>query len=96
MNSAAALTANQAANSDEERTKRLFVGFLSSALGVDQTYAGEDGYAASSTGTYTIANPDGTYSVLGQPVSNQNTPAVVAGIPPGFLLLVGLVLFLLR
>lgn len=96
MNSAAALTANQAADSDEQRTKRLFVGFLSSALGVDQTYSGEDGQASSSTGTYTIANPDGTYSVLGQPISNQNTPGVAAGIPPGFLLLVGLVLLLLR
>ena len=88
-----ALAADRA---DEERTKRLFVGFLSSVLGVDQTFNGEDGRAQSSANQYIIGNPDGTYSQLGRPVSNVQAGTTVAGIPTGFLLLVGLALLILR
>lgn len=96
MGTIAATNANLELGSDEARTKRLFIGFLSSVLGVDQTMTGEDGLPSSPTGVYTIANPDGTYSVQGQSVSNQNTGAgAVAGISPGMLLLlVGLVFVL--
>lgn len=57
---------------DEERTKRLFVGFLSSALGVDQTYVGEDGFVGQRTGQGISVNPvTGHYSVEGQTTSSQ-------------------------
>lgn len=83
---------------DEQRTKRLFVGFLSGLLGVDQSYTGEDSAPASRTGTYQIANPDGTYSVLGQPVSsqNQNPISTITGISAEVLLLGAIALFLLN
>ena len=80
---------------DDERSKRMFVGFLSSILGVDQTMNGVDYYAANRADQYIIGNPDGSYSVLGQPVSNQQR-GTVGGIPTGFLLLAGLALLLLR
>ena len=81
---------------DDERTRRLFVGFLSSVLGVDQTVNGVDYGAGNRADQYIISNPDGTYSQLGQPVSSQQGRAPVAGIPTGFLLLAGLALLLLR
>lgn len=97
MQTQAALTADQTEQADEVRTKRLFIGFLSSVLGVDQTLNGQDGAPVRTTGQYLIANPDGTYSVLGQSVSNQNTAAATAaGFPVPLLLLVGVFLFLLK
>lgn len=96
MAGASALTADQEQAADEDRTKRLFIGFLTSALGVDQTYIGADGQPASQTGQYTILNPDGSYSVQGQSVSNQNTVAGALGLSPGLLLLIGLAFFLLK
>ena len=97
-----ALQANQA---DEDRTKRAFVGFLTAALGVDQTYTNQDAVIASPPGTYIVAAPDGTYSILGQSSSNLNTgraaqPAAglnVAGITiPPIILLAGLAWLALR
>lgn len=89
------LAAQQA---DEDRTKRLFIGFLSSALGVDQTMHGEDSVPSRGTGDYIIANPDGSYSALGQPVSNLNrAPAqTVQGLPVGLLMLAGLAYMLFK
>jgi hypothetical protein len=58
-------------DADVERTKRVFIGFLSSVLGVDQTYATDDGYISNAPGQYIIANPDGTYSQVGRSVSSQ-------------------------
>ena len=75
-----------AAGSDEERTKRMFVGFLSSALGVDNLYASTDNQVGNPTGQYIIANPDGTASVQGQPVSNRQSVAAT-GLSPGMMLL---------
>ncbi len=92
------LIADQTAQADEDRTKRLFVGFLSSVLGVDQTMNGVDAVptAGNSPGQYVIANPDGTFSVQGQSVSNLNIPATVAGVPVGLLLMAALAFVLLR
>ena len=68
------------AQADEERTKRSFIGFLSSALGVDQNYATDDMYASNRVGQYRIANPDGTVSALGRSSSNvQSTGLMVGG-----------------
>lgn len=69
---AEAVAARQA---DEDRVARAFVGFMSAALGVDQTYQGQDALIASPPGTFIVAAPDGSYSVLGQPVSNLNAGA---------------------
>jgi t-SNARE complex subunit (syntaxin) len=82
---------------DEQRTKRMFVGFLSSALGIDQTYANEDGYVGNASGQYIIANPDGTYSKVGQSVSNQNNGSAAAGLvlTPGLLMVGALIAFLM-
>ena len=97
METQAALTADQAQLEDEQRTKRLFVGFLSSVLGVDQLRTTDDNNANGSTGQFMIANPDGTYSALGRSVSNQqSTVASSLGVSPGLLLLAGLAWFLLR
>lgn len=88
MPSQAARAADQTRDNDEERTKRLFIGFLSSALGVDQITTDADSSPYGGSPGYTIANPDGTYSALGQPVSNLNAMAApAAGIPPGLLML---------
>lgn len=92
------MTQAQTAQADEERTKRAFVGFLSSALGIDQNYAGEDSYIGSAPDQYVIANPDGSFSVQGRARSSLQSPAAAAGlvIPPGLLLLGGLLFFLAR
>lgn len=89
------LVADQTTRADEDRTKRAFIGFLSSVLGVDQTMTSADGQVGSPTGQYVIANPTGTYSVQGQPVSNLNT-ATIAGVPVGFILLAALAFALLN
>ncbi len=90
------LVADQAQSADEERTKRLFVGFLASVLGVDQTMNGADSVPAQRTGQYIVGNPDGTYSVQGQSSSNLNTQSTVAGFPVGLLLLAGLAYVVLK
>lgn len=92
--SSSGLVAAQTAQADEERTKRAFIGFLSSALGVDQTYTNDDAFAQNAPGQYIIANPDGSYSQVGRSVSNLNSStAQVAGfaVTPG-LLIIGAVL----
>lgn len=92
-----ALMADQAKQADEDRTKRAFIGFLSSVLGVDQTMNGADSAVGSAPGQYVIAdNPNGNYSVQGQPRSNLNTAQTVAGVPVGFLLIAGLAYMLLK
>lgn len=91
----------QADERDEERTKRQFVGLVASALGVDQSYLSDDARASSMLpDRYIIANPDGTFSTLGQPASNvqRATEPAAAGITitPGLLLIIGAALLLLR
>jgi len=90
----AATDANAAAEQDQLRTKRVFVGLLASALGVDQTYTTADSVPASTPGQFSVANPDGTASVQGQPISNLNTPVAALSVSPGMLLVVGLVAWL--
>lgn len=88
------LTIDQVNAASEERTKRLFVGFLSSALGVDQTYTNTDGYVANAPNQFVIANPDGSYSTVGRSQSNLqgvNSPGMQ--LSPLMLLLGGFLLF---
>jgi hypothetical protein len=82
-------------DADLERTKRAFVGFLSSVLGVDQSYSRQDAYIGNRADQFTIADPQGNFSQVGQPVSNLNQPLAAAGVTPGMLLLVAGLVFLL-
>lgn len=78
---------------DDERAMRMFVGLFRSLLGQDQT----DPYLdADPTGErlvqFQIANPDGTASIVGKPVSNvqqgaQPMPVTVGGVPLSWLVL---------
>lgn len=80
------------AEQDKQRTARSFISFLSGALGVqDQSWAGEDAYAANRPGQYTTISPYGE-SVVGLPVSNQQ--ATVLGMSLPMLLLIGGVIYL--
>ena len=70
------LIASQVQQADEDRTKRAFIGFLGSYLGIDQTYTNADGSVNNAAGQFMIANPDGSYSQVGQSRSNLNSVAV--------------------
>ena len=59
--------------SDGARTSRMFVGFLNSIVGSDQNYVGQDGMPVNPAGQFSIANPDGTMSVMGVARSNTQT-----------------------
>jgi hypothetical protein len=92
--------ADQTAAQDQLRTSRAFIGFLSSALGVDQTMPGEDGQASNAPGIYVVANPDGTFSTVGRSTSNvQGTGSKVAGLvlsPTLLLILLGVGFLILK
>lgn len=81
---------------DELRTKRAFVSFLSSAFGLDQTYAGQDGYATNYPRQYQSIGLNGAVGVEGAPISNSQTRAIVFS--PGVLILAALAVgvFVLR
>jgi len=75
--------------SDWDRAARMFVGFSNSIVGnTDQVYAGNDTSVYNATGQFTVANPDGTYSVAGVPRSNIQ-PLQVAGVGLMPLILIG-------
>lgn len=96
--SAEGLAADATQRADEERTKRSFIGFLSSVLGVDQTYTNDDYLPANQTGQYIIANPDGSYSQVGRSVSNLQPIQGVTGftITPGMVLLAAVAFMVFR
>jgi hypothetical protein len=84
------------AESDTDRVNRSFLGFMSSALGVDNNYVGDDGVMRQATGQYITMNPlDGSYSVVGSPVSTLQQRGVAAG-GGGLLLLLVLGFVLLK
>lgn len=77
-----------AAESDTDRVNRSFLGFLQSALGVDNTYSGDDTYMRQPAGQFLVMNPlDGSYSVMGSSQSNLQNNGMVAGMSPLVLLL---------
>lgn len=59
---------------DLTRALRLFTGMSNTIVGSDQNLNGEDPYVSNRTGQYVIANPDGTYSQMGMPRSNMQSP----------------------
>lgn len=80
---------------DEQRTKRAFISFLSTAFGVDQTMANADGYAVNQPRQYQTIGPSGVVGVEG---TSQNTAqASVMGSPLVLILLgAGLVYLVLQ
>lgn len=72
---------------DKERTKRAFVQFVGTALGVDQTITGEDGSVYHSAGGYWSVNPQS--GAAAPTVPNRFV------ITPDHMLIGGLVIFAL-
>lgn len=60
--------------SDLTRALRMFTGMANTIVGSDQNLNGEDPYASSQAGQYTVANPDGTYATMGLARSSMQTP----------------------
>lgn len=89
MNDYASLVAQQ----DDLRTQRAFVSFLSTAFGLDQTYAGQDGYAANYPRQYQSIGIGGAVGVEGAPISNLQTRAII--LSPGMLILGAIVVGIL-
>jgi hypothetical protein len=81
---------------DQQRTGRLFLAAIGSAMGInDQSYLGQDSYAVNFPGQYQTIGMNGAIGVEGRPISNAQRTGTVAGIPVGLLLVIGLV-FLLK
>lgn len=77
-----------AAESDTDRVNRSFLGFMQSALGVDNTYSGDDVNMRQPVGQFLVMNPlDGSYSVVGSSQSSLQGNRTVAGMSPMMLLL---------
>lgn len=83
---------------DEERTKALFLGFLTGVLGNEQTLSGEDGRPVQQTGQFVSVNTQtGSVSIEGQPISNQKTFQAVTGLSgTSLLILAALAYFVLK
>jgi hypothetical protein len=73
------------AQQDEMRTKRAFISFLSTALGADQMYAGQDASAVNPPYRYQVIGPTGV-GIEGAPVSTAQSsvrlsmPVALAGV----------------
>lgn len=72
---------------DAQRTGRAFISFLSSAMGVEQTYADQDGNAVNYPRQYQSIGPGGLVGVEGTARSNGQTSALLAS--PLVLLAIG-------
>lgn len=70
-------TSDLVAEQDSQRTARAFISFLSTALNVDQSYAGQDGYAVNNPRQYQSIGPGGLIGVEGTASSNGQTIAFV-------------------
>lgn len=79
---------------EDMRTRRAFVDFLGTALGVEQTYAGTDNGINSPTGQYRVIGSTGV-AVEGVPRSSAQPIAQIGGvrITPGMVVF-GLVIYL--
>jgi hypothetical protein len=77
---------------DQARVQRAFIGLFTSLLGADQTNLYDDAYAGNRAGQYAIANPDGSQSQQGQPVSNVQP---LLGVSPSGQLAISLPLLLI-
>lgn len=65
---------------DQQRTGRLFLAAIGSAMGLyDQNYQGEDGYAVNYPGQYQAIGINGAVGVEGRPVSNAQGTRLSVG-----------------
>ena len=65
---------------DQQRTGRLFLAAIGSAMGInDQSYLGQDGYAVNYPGQYQAIGMNGAIGVEGRPVSNVQTGSLSTG-----------------
>lgn len=75
------------AEQDSLRTRRAFIGLLSTLAGVEQTYTSDDGAAVNPPYQYQVIGPQGV-AVQGAPVSTaQGVNLGGITIPPAVLLL---------
>ncbi len=72
---------------DEQRTKRAFISFLTTALGSDQTLASQDAYAVNLPRQYQTIGLNGADGVEGAPRSSIQQAASVTPV----MLILGLV-----
>lgn len=79
------------AQQDYNRTARMFLATLQSALGNDQTYAGQDGNAVNYPRQYQTIGTNGAVGVEGAPISNAQSKAVA--LSPGMMILGALALY---
>lgn len=78
------------AQQDQQRTGRMFVSFLASAMGVDQAMPGTDGQAYNTPSQYQVVTPYGV-GVEGQPISSAQGLRLPVPLIVGALILVALV-----
>lgn len=78
---------------DEQRTARSFISFLSTAMGVDQTYASQDGYAVNMPRQYQSIGPNGLVGVEGTSRSSGQMQSLISS-PVVLLALAAAVAFL--
>lgn len=65
---------------DQQRTGRLFLAAIGSAMGInDQSYLGQDGYAVNYPGQYQSIGTGGAVGIEGRPVSNVQGPQLSGG-----------------
>lgn len=76
---------------DGQRTKRLFLSFVSDLVGGDQSLAGADGQAVNPPRQYQSVGPDGAIGIEGTSVSNRQGGGVT--LSAGMLLLIGVGLY---
>jgi hypothetical protein len=74
------------AEDDNARTKRLFIQATLSGLGLDQSYASQDGTATNPSAQYRVIGPTGSEGVEGLPLSTGQ-PGRINNIPPIVLIL---------
>jgi hypothetical protein len=89
-------TLDPAYANDQNRTARAFVSFINSALGNDQTYAGQDGYAVNQPRQYQSIGPGGLVGIEGTSSSNGQRSVSVTATPFVFLLLAAGAFFLYK
>ena len=83
-----------AAQQDAQRTPRLFLAAISSAMGIDdQTYVGQDGSVVNYPRQYQTIGMNGAVGVEGASISNTQSKAIA--LSPGMLLLGAAVLYLI-
>ena len=89
-------TNDPALANDQNRVARAFVSFVSSAIGNDQTYANQDGYAVNQPRQYQTIGPGGLVGIEGTSISNGQKSVALTASPLVFVLLAAGAYFLFK